>query len=113
MSWISNDSEPGDSEYGAGVGLEQRGDALADQRVVIGRGDAVAREHAVAELARRLIGAVGDQQVITRVERREQGGRDRSETRRHQRNAGAVGPFERAQRVLERLRRRGAAATVE
>ena len=100
-------------EHGAGVGLDQRGDAAADQRIVIGRGDAVALEHAIAELPRGLVDAVGHQQMIAGLEHRKQRGRNRREPGRQKRNAGAIGPFERAQRVFKRLRSRRAAAPVK
>jgi hypothetical protein len=60
-----------------------------------------------------LIGTVGDQQVIAGREHRQQRGRDRGETRWQQRDAGAVGPFERAQGAFQRFRGRRAAAAVE
>ena len=54
MSCISKVSEPGASVNTARVfGLQQRGDAGADQRIVVGRLDAEALEHGVAEIAGR------------------------------------------------------------
>src|SRR5262249_57797561 len=67
-------------------------------------GDAIAREHAVAESPRGLIGAVGDQKVIAGIEDRKERGRNRRKPRWQQRNAGASGPFERAQRAFKCLR---------
>ncbi len=100
-------------EHRAGVRLHQRGNAGADQRVIIGGGDAVAREHAVAEFPRRLIDAVGNEHVIAGVEHRQQRGRDRRESGGQERNAGAIGAFELAQRIRKRLRRGGAPPPVE
>ena len=76
-SCTSNDSEPGDStEHRAGIRLHQRGDAAADQRIEIGRGDARAVEHGVAEIARRPIDIVGDQHMVAGMQDRQQRQRD-------------------------------------
>src|SRR5215469_14681631 len=73
----------------------------------------MALEHAVAESPRGLIGAVGDQEVIAGIEDREKRGRNRRKPRWQQRNAGASGPFERAQRVFKCLRGGRPAPAVE
>ena len=51
-------------EHRARVGLEQLRDIRAEQRIVVGRLDAEALQHRVAEIARRPVDGVGDQQVI-------------------------------------------------
>ena len=51
-------------EHHARVRLEQAGDVRAEQRVVVGRLDAEALQHRVAEIARRAIDRVRDQQVV-------------------------------------------------
>ena len=76
---------------GAGGGLHQRRDAAADQRVVIARGDSVAREHAVAEFSRGQIDAVGDQHVVARLEDGQERERSRGQAGGQQRDAGAFG----------------------
>ena len=64
-------------QHGAGVRLEQRADACADQRIEIGGLDAIASQHAVAEIARRPVGVVANQQMVAGLGHREQGGGDR------------------------------------
>ena len=51
-------------EDGAGVGADEAGDVAGNERVIIGGFDPVARQHLVADAARRLIGAVDHQQMI-------------------------------------------------
>src|ERR1700726_2843295 len=82
-SWTSNESEPGD------VG--------ADHRIVIRRLDPVALEHVVAELASGEIYTVGDEHMVTGLKHGQERGRDRRQTGRQQRNAGASRSFEIAQ----------------
>ncbi len=77
-------------EHCAGVGLDQCVDAAADQRIVVGGGDAVAFEQAVAELARRQIDAVGHQDVVAGLEHREQGERNCRKARRGERHARRI-----------------------
>ena len=100
-------------EHGSRVGPHQRGDPDSEQGIVIRRLDAVAPKHAVAQPARGLVGAVGDQEVIAGVEHREQRGRNRREPRGKERHAGAIGTFERPQRALQRLRGGRAPPSVE
>ena len=61
-------------QNGAGVRLEQVGDAGADQGIEIAGLDAVAGQHAVAEIARGPVGIVADQQMIAGLQHRQQGG---------------------------------------
>ncbi len=65
-------------QYRARVGADQGADAGADGGVVIGRLDAHPPEHRVAIMARRLIGGVGDEEVIAGAD----GGRDRGDDRK-------------------------------
>ncbi len=67
---------------------------------------------AVAEIARRPIDAVGDQDVVAGTCDRQQRGRDRRQSRGHQRHPGAACALELAQRALQRLRGRRAAPAV-
>ncbi len=99
-------------QHRAGVGLEQRLDARADQRIEIGGLDAVAGQHAVAEIARGPVDVVADQDVVAGLQHREQGGRDRRQPRRHDADAGALRPLQRHQRVLERPGRRRAVTAI-
>ena len=89
-------------QHRPGVGLEQAGDAGADQRIEIAGLDAVAGEHAVAEIARRPVGVVADQQMVAGLQHREQGGGDRGQARGRDADAGALRAFQRHQRVLQR-----------
>ncbi len=50
--------------YRFGVRLEQGGDAGADHGIEIAGFDAVAGQHAIAEISRRPIGVVANQQMI-------------------------------------------------
>ena len=99
-------------QHGPRVGLEMRGDAGPDQRVEIRGFDPVAGQEPVAEIAGRPIGIVADQQVIPGLEDRQERGRDRREPRRRQRHAGALRPFERLERILQRPGRRRAVAAI-
>lgn len=65
----------------ASVGADKIGDAGADQGIVIGRLDAEALEQRVAELAGRMIDAVDHQEMIARLEKGEEGRRDRRHAR--------------------------------
>ncbi len=48
------------------------GNALADQRIVVGRLDTEPRQHLVAKRARRLIDAIGDEDVVAGLHKRQQ-----------------------------------------
>ena len=115
MSGISKDCEPGRfDQHGPGVGLEQGGDAGADQRIEIGGLDAVAGQQAVAEIAGRTVGVVADQKMIAGLQHREQGGGDRRQAGGRDTDARALRAFERHQRLLQRLGgRRSVAAILE
>ena len=99
-------------QHRAGIRLEQLVDAGADQGIEIGGLDAIARQHAVAEIARRTIGVVADQEMVAGLGDREQGGRDRSQAGRRKADAGALRPFQRHQRILQRPRGRRAVAAI-
>ena len=99
-------------QYGARVRLEQLFDAGADQRIEIAGLDAIARQDAVAEIAGRPIGVVADQDVVAGFAHREQGGRDRGQSRRCKTDARALRSFQRHQQILQRARRRRAAAAI-
>ena len=60
-----------------GVGLEQAFDCSADQWIEIADLDAVAGEHAVAEVSRGAVDVVGHQHMIAGAQHRKQGGGDR------------------------------------
>ena len=112
-SCISKLSEPGDSRIdGARIRLHQAGDRGADQRIVIGGGDAEPGEDLVAKSARRSVGAVGDEDMVAGMHDRQQGRRNCRKARRQQRHTGALRPFELLQREFERLGRRRAAPSV-
>jgi hypothetical protein len=89
-------------QHGAGVRLEQLFDAGADQGIEKGGLDAVAGEHAVAEIARGPVDIVGHQQMVAGFQHRQQGGGDGGQSRGHQPYAGAFRTFQRHQHVLER-----------
>ena len=101
MSCISNDSEPGASVNTARVlGLNSARDVRAEQRVVIGRLDAEALQHRVAEIARRPIDRVRHQQMVAGLQAAHQRDRNRREPGGNQHRpgrAGEIGPgdFER------------------
>ena len=99
-------------EHGAGVRPEQRRDAGADQRVVIGGLDAHALERAVAEGAGRPVHAVGDEDVIARTDDRQERGGDRRQPGRQQGDPGAALALERGEGAFQRLRGGGAAPPV-
>ncbi len=78
-------------EEDPGVRPDQGFDPGADQRVVVGRLDAEARQHAVAELAGRRVGGIDHQQVVAGGEEGHQGLRDRGLARAgDDRTMGAV-----------------------
>ena len=97
----------GFDQHRPGIGLEQAGDAGADQRIEIADLDAVTGEDAIAEIAGGTIGIVADQQVIAGLQHREQGGGDRGQARGRDTDAGALRAFERHQRLLQCLGGRG------
>ena len=99
-------------QNGAGVRLEQAGDAGADQGIEIAGLDAVAGQHAVAEIARRPVDIVADQHMIAGFQHRKQGGADRRQARGRETDARALRAFERHQRVLQRPGGRRAVAAV-
>ena len=95
-------------------GPEQFGNAGADQRIEIGRLDAIAGQQAIAKIARRPVGVVADQEMIAGFQHREQGRGDRRQARGRKTNAGALRTFDRHQRFLQRLgRRRSVTAILE
>ncbi len=98
--------------YRPGVWLEQGGDAGADEGIEIAGFDAVAGEHPIAEISRRTIGVVADEQMIARFQHREQGGGDRREPRGRDTDTGALRTFERHQRFLQCPGGRGSAAAI-
>ena len=109
MSWISKVSEPGDFAIDhLGVGPDQRGDAFADQRVVIGRLDPAFLEDALAEIARRPIGAVDHQAMVAGAEQRLQRRGHRRQPRRHQH--AAIAALDLRQQLFER---KGAGGAVQ
>ena len=68
-SWTSKVSEPGDStKTTARARPDQPLDAGAGQRVVIGRLDAEAGQHAIAELASGCVGGIHHQEMIAGLE---------------------------------------------
>ena len=81
-------------QHRLGVGLEQAFDPGADKWVEIADLDAVAGEHAVAEIARGAVDVVGHQHMIAGAQHREQGGGDRGQPRRRQPDAGALRAFQ-------------------
>src|SRR6185312_14365406 len=99
-------------EYRARVRLEVRRDAWADQRIVIGRLDSHPLEDAVAKRSRWAVGAVGHKNMVAGLEDRDEGGRDRRQTRRHQHGSRAAFAFQPRQRVFQRFRGRRPAAAV-
>ena len=99
-------------QHRPGVRLEQVFDAGADQGIEIGGLDAIAGEHAVAEIARRPVDVVTDQKMIAGLEHREQGGGDRGKARRREPDAGALRAFQRHQHLLQRPGGRRAVAAV-
>jgi hypothetical protein len=64
-------------EHRRRVRPQQRLDAGAERRVVIGRRDAEGLEHAVAELARRPVDRIRYEEVVAGLEAGHQGERDR------------------------------------
>ena len=79
-------------EHSARIRLHQKGDAIAGARIVIGRRHAVARQHGVAECARRAVDAVGHQQVVAGLQHREQRDRNRREAGGRDRTPAHAGP---------------------
>ena len=99
-------------QHRLGVRLEQAFDCSADQRIEIADLDAVAGEHAVAEIARRAVDVIGHQHMIAGAQHREQGGGDRRQPRRRKANACALRAFQRHQHVLQRACGRRAVTSV-
>ncbi len=113
MSGISKDCEPGASTSTARVfGLNSFSMPRADQRIEIGGLDAIAGQQAVAEIARGPVHIVADQDVVARLAHREQGGRDRRKSGGRKADAGALRPFQRHQRVLQRAGGRRTVAAI-
>ncbi len=94
----------------ARVRLEQARDAGADQGIVVLRLDTEALERLVAEMPRRPIAAVGHQQMIAGTADREDGRRDRVQSRRHGDATRAA--FEFLDRAFEAAARRRTAPSV-
>ena len=94
------------------VGLDQPGNGAADERIVIGRGDAEPGEDLVAIAARRPVGAIGDKQMIAGMHNRQQRRRNGCEPRGEERHAGALRPLQFLHGEFECFRRRGTAAAV-
>ena len=112
-SGISKDCEPGASTRTARVfGLNRSAMPTADQGIEIAGLDAVAGQHAVAEIARRPVDIVADQHMIAGLQHRQQGGADRRQARGRKTDAGALRAFERHQRILQRPGGRRAVAAV-
>ena len=63
--------EPGTQEHHAGIGLDQRGDVGADQRIEIGGADVHAAEDMGAEILGRFVRRARDQQVIAGADERQ------------------------------------------
>ncbi len=99
-------------EHDPRVWLEQFRDTGADQRIVIGRFDAQPLEHAVAEVARRPVNAVGDKDMVAGARGGEQGGGDGRKSRREQCDAGAGLAIELAQRIFQCFRGGRAASPI-
>jgi hypothetical protein len=95
-------------QHRPGVGLEQLFNAGAGQRIEIGDLEAVAGEHAVAEIARGPVDIVSHQKMFAGLQHREQRGGDRGQSRGHEANAGALRAFQRHRHVLQRPGRRRA-----
>ncbi len=93
-----------------GVGPHQPGDALADQRVVIGRLDTAAGQHIVAEIARRPVHRIDHQHVVAGLQARLQRGGDRRQPGGHQHRA--IAAFDRRHRFFEGKGRRRAEQAV-
>ena len=73
MSCTSNVSDPGDSANTSFVfGRNASRDGCAGQRIVVADVDAEATQVVVAEAPRRTVDGVGDEQVITGREQRQQ-----------------------------------------
>ncbi len=94
----------------AGVGPDELGDAGADQRVVVGGGDAEAAEQTVAQGAHRGVYAVAHQDVIAAGEERHQRDIDRGQAGGQRDRFLAA--FERRDRLLEGKGGRRAVAPV-
>ena len=83
-----------------GVGLDQLADALADQRIVIGRLDSAFLQNTLAEIARRPIGRVDHQAMVAGAQQGLQWRRHRRQPRRHQH--AAIAAFDPRQERFER-----------
>ena len=94
------------------VRLDQRLDAGADQRIEIGGLDAIARQHAIAEIAGRAIGAVGHEDVVAGLKHGQQRRGDRRKAGGHEAHTGAARAFQRHQRLLQCLGRGGAVPAI-
>ena len=113
MSGISKDCEPGASTSTALVfGLNNPAMPAPIRGIEIAGLDAVAGQQSVAEIPRRAIDVVADQEMIAGLQHRQQCRGDRRQARGRQTDAGALRAFERHQRFLQRLGGRGSAAAV-
>jgi len=81
-------------EHRAGVGLNQARDSRSDQWIVIGRRDAVVRQHVVAELPGRCVDAVGDKHVVAAAQHREKRDRNCGKSGGKQRDTRARWPLD-------------------
>ncbi len=102
----------GFDQHRPGVGLEQARNPRADHRIEIGGFDAIARQQAVAEIARGPIDIVANQQMVAGLENCEQGCGDRCEARRGDADTGTLWSFKRHQGLLQGSRRRGTMTAV-
>ena len=99
-------------EDGAGIFPNQRVDPAADEGIVIGGGDAEPGQDLVAKRPRRSVDAVGDQKMVARPHNRRYRRRNRPQSRRQKRDAGALRPFQLLHGEFERFGRRRAATAV-
>ncbi len=94
------------------VGRKLPGNLGSCEWIEIACGDTEPFKNTVAITSCRLIGAVGNQDVVAGLHNRKQRRRDGGKSGRQQRDPGAVRAFEVLQRKFERFRGRSAAAAV-
>ena len=93
-------------ENGSRGWCDQRLDPATDQRIIISRRDPALCQIDVAQSARRIIGSVSHQQMITRTQHAQQRPSNSRRTRRIEHGARGTG-IERCQRIGKRPLRRG------